>query len=141
MKTDRFGDLATFRAEKDRLRTARDHHAGRLRAHFDALGESEVRSTLMKNTVGGLFSGTLPGKLLSKAIGNGGIGSGIGMAVGLGKGGILKRLGMFVLGMAAPKLIHKVEEFSIEDLRHELLVSWERWKDHSEQRRRSKAAH
>ena len=56
------------------------------------------------------------------------------MALGAGKGGLWKRMGMFALGLAAPKLLKMVESISLPDIGHELMVSWERLKDHMEKR-------
>lgn len=137
-RTDRFKDLTAVNAELIRLESIRDAHADRLEEHFQALKQSEFRSALVKNTAKEVFGNFAPAKLLASLIGGGGVGSGLSMALGAGKGGIWKRLGMFALGLAAPKILKQVESISIPDIVHEFGVSWERIKDHLQQRREEK---
>ncbi len=137
-RTDRFQDLTAVNAELLRLDAIRDGHAERFSDLFRSLKESEVRRTLMKNTVKEALGKFAPGKILGSLIGGGGIGSGLTMALGAGKGGLLKRMGMFALGLAAPKILKKVESISIPDVAHEFGVSWGRLKDHMQQRREEK---
>lgn len=140
-RTDRFASLADFRAEKQRLAALRERHKDQLMGQLAALKRGSVRSNLVKNTVTGMIGNSMPGKLIGALIGKGGLGSGFGMALGVGKGSLLKRLGMFAVGMAAPKLIQRIESISLEDIGHELKVSWERWKEHQEQRKMNKEEH
>ena len=137
-KTDRFKDITAVNAELLRLDAIRDAHASRLEAHFEALKHGEFRSSLMKNTVKGALGNFAPGKILGSLIGGGSVGGGLSMALGSGKGGLWKRAGLFALGMAAPKLLKKVEGISLPDIGHELGVSWDRLKDHMQQRRQEK---
>lgn len=138
-RTDRFKDLAAVRAEKLRLDALREWHGERLEQHFNALKQGDFRTALMKNAVSSAFGGSTPGKLLGSLIGTGGIAGGLGMAMGSGKGSLLKRAGLFALGLAAPKLMKKVSHISLPDIGEELHVSWERLKDHLEVRREEKA--
>lgn len=138
MRTERFKDLTSVNAELLRLEAVRDAHADRLEEHFQALKRSEFRSTLVMNTVKEVLGNFAPGKFLASFLGGGSMGSGISMAFGAGKGGMWKRLGMFVLGLAAPKFLKMVESISIPDMGHELMVSWERLKDHVRQRQQEK---
>lgn len=134
-RTDRFKDLTALKAELLRLDAVRDAHAARLEDLFQALKRSGFRKKLIKNTVKEALGNFAPGKLLGSLIGSGGVGSGLGMALGSGKGGLLKRLGLFALGVAAPKLVKKVEAVPLSAIGHEFGVSWERLKDHMRQRR------
>ena len=134
-KTDRFQDLAAFRAEKLRAAAKSDMYAERLENHMDSLKQGEFRGKLLKNTVSSALGGSTPGKILGSIIGSAGLGGALSMAAGSGKGGLMKRAGLFALGLAAPQLLKKVEYFSISDIGHELGVSWERLKDHLEDRR------
>ena len=134
-KTERFKDLTALRTEKMRLDSMRKLHGERLEDHFNALKQGDFRTALAKNALSGAFGGFAPGKILGSLIGSGGLGGAIGMAAGAGKGGLLKRAGLFALGLAAPKLLKKVEDISIPDISHELGVSWDRLKDHMEVRR------
>lgn len=138
-RTDRFGNLDAVRTELLRLEAARDRHAAKLESHVEVLKQREFRGLLLKNSISGLLSGSLPGKLLGSVLGNGGIGNGIGMALGAGKGGLVKRIGLFALGMAAPKLLEKLEKTSFPNIGHELMVSLQRLKDFWEQRRSEKS--
>ena len=138
-RTDRFQNLTAVNAELLRLDAVRDGHAERFSELFRSLKESEFRSTLMKNTVKEAMGKFAPGKIIGSLIGGGGIGSGLSMAIGAGKGGLLKRLGMFAVGLAAPKILKKVESISIPDVAHEFGVSWGRLKDHMAQRREERA--
>lgn len=137
-RTDRFAKVADFRAEKQRLNALRELHKEQLMGHFAALKRGSVRSTLVKNTVSGMFGNSMPGKLIGTMVGNGGLGSGFGMAMGVGKGSLLKRLGMFAVGMAAPRLVKQIESISVDDIGRELKVSWDRWKEHQAQRKVNK---
>lgn len=137
-RTERFRDLTAVNAELIRLEGIRDGHAERLEEHFQALKHSEFRKALVKNTVKEVAGNFAPAKLLASLFGGGGIGSGLTMALGAEKGGIWKRMGMFALGLAAPKLLKTVESISLPDVGHELMISWERLKDHMEQRREEK---
>lgn len=137
-RTERFKDLTAVNAELIRLEGIRDAHAERLEEHFQALKQSEFRSALVKNTAKEILGNFAPGKLLASLFGGGGMGSGLSMALGAGKGGLWKRLGMFGLGLAAPKVLKMMESISLPDIGHELMVSWERLKDHMEQRREEK---
>ncbi|MBK9421458.1 MAG: hypothetical protein IPN44_10475 [Flavobacteriales bacterium] len=134
-KTDRFKDLSDFHAEKLRLDAIRDVHADRLESHFNALKEGKFRSTLLKNSVNEALGSFAPGKILGSILGGGGLGSAISMATGTAKGGLMKRAGLFALGLAAPKLLKKVESISLPDIGQELGVSWRRLKEHMQERR------
>lgn len=138
-KTDRFPDLAAVRAEKARLDAVRDHHGEQLENHFNALRSGSFRSAMLKNTMRSAMGNFAPGRMLGSLIGNGGLGGGLTMALGAGKGGLMKRIGLFALGLAAPKLMQKMDAISIPDIGHELRVSWDRMKDHLEARRAARA--
>jgi hypothetical protein len=103
-RIDRFRTLADFKAERQRAKDLRDLHAERFREHVNVLGNGKDRSRLLKNSISGLVHG-LPGKILSVALGRGGIGSGLGLAVGAGKGGWAKRAALFAVGLAMPDLV------------------------------------
>ncbi len=134
-KTDRFQNLAAFRAEKDRLKAKRDLHAEGVERHLVALKDGDFRTKLLKNSATALWGAFTPTKMLGSILSSGGIGSAIGMATGTGKGGLLKRAGLFALGLAAPRILEKVEAISLPDIGRELSVSWERWKNHRDERR------
>lgn len=137
-RIDRFRTLADFKAERQRAKDLRDLHAERFREHVNVLGNGKDRSRLLKNSISGLVHG-LPGKILSVILGRGGIGSGLGLAVGAGKGGWAKRAALFAVGLAMPDLVKRLESLSLSDLAHELQVSWSRWKEHMAERREQRS--
>jgi hypothetical protein len=137
-RIDRFRTLADFKAERQRAKDLRDLHAERFREHVNVLGNGKDRSRLLKNSISGLVHG-LPGKILSVILGRGGIGSGLGLAVGAGKGGWAKRAALFAVGLAMPDLVKRLESLSLSDLAHELQVSWHRWKEHMAERREQRS--
>ncbi|MBK6408770.1 MAG: hypothetical protein IPP95_01910 [Flavobacteriales bacterium] len=138
MRSERFKDLTSVNAELLRLEEVRDTHAARLDNHFQALKQSEFRSALVKNTMKDALGSFAQDNLLGSLIGGGGLGNGLSLALGAGKGGLWKRVALFALGLAAPKLLQKVESISLPDILHEFGVSWERLKDHVQQRREEK---
>ena len=133
--TDRFTDITEVNAELLRLDAERDAHAERLEDLFSALKQSHVRKSLMKNSVKSAFGSFGPGKILGSLVSVGGMGGGLSMALGAGKGGLIKRMGLFALGLAAPKVMEKVESISFPDIAHEVGISWGRLKDHMQLRR------
>ncbi len=137
-RTERFKDLTAVNAELIRLEGIRDVHAENLEDHFQALKQSDFRNALVKNTMMGALGNFAPGKILGSLISGSSVGGGLSMALGAGKAGLWKRIGLFALGLAAPKLVEKVESISLPDIAHEFGVSWERLKDHMQKRREEK---
>lgn len=135
-RTERFKDLTAVNAELIRLEGVRAAHAERFGEHFQALKRSDFRSALVRNTAMEVLGSFVPGKFLASLLGGGGMGNGLTMALGAGKGGLWKRVGMFALGLVAPKLLK-----TMPDIGHELMISWERLKDHMVQRRHEKEVH
>ena len=133
--TDRFADLKEFRAEKLRLQLERSANRARLEQHFSAWKVPHFRKAMMKDVVGDITHLVLPKGILGSLLGKGDVGSGLRMAMGAGGGGLLKRAGLFALGIAAPSLLNKLESISLPEIGNEFQVSWQRLKEHMRERR------
>ncbi len=134
-KTERFANLAEVEAERSRLNALRSHYGSRLEAHMEALRDKEIRTALLANSVGGMVRGSSWGKMLGPLLGRSSVTSGLTMAMGAGKGGWGKRLGLFALGLAMPGLLRKLEGVSWSDIAKELSLSLERTWDFIRKRR------
>ncbi|MBS1546583.1 MAG: hypothetical protein JST38_20490 [Bacteroidetes bacterium] len=125
-KTERFTDLAEVEAERLRLNALCNHYGSRLEAHLEALRDKEIRTALLANSISGMVRGSGWGKLLGPLLGKSSVTSGLSMAMGAGKVGWGKRLGLFALGLAMPGLLKKLEGLSWAEIANELAVSLER---------------
>ncbi|MEO7080893.1 MAG: hypothetical protein ABIY71_05165 [Flavobacteriales bacterium] len=133
--TDRFADLKEFRAEKARLQIERTANRVRLEQHFQAWKEPHFRKAMVKDVVGDITHLVLPKGILGSLLGKADLGSGLRMALGAGGGGLLKRAGLFALGIAAPSMLSKLENISLPEIGNEFQVSWQRLKEHMRERR------
>lgn len=134
-RSERFASLAEVHAEKARLNGLAKHHGVRLEAHLTVLRNKEVRTALMSNSVKGMVRESSMGRLLGPLLGAASVSSGLSMAMGTGKGGWAKRLGLFVLGLAAPGILKKLDAVSWGDLLDEFSVSLQRTKEYMRKRR------
>ncbi len=133
--TDRFADLKEFRAEKARLQMERTANRVRLEQHFSAWKEPHFRKAMVKDVVGDITHLVLPKGILGALLGKADMGSGLRMALGASGGGLLKRAGLFALGIAAPTMLSKLENISLPEIGNEFQVSWQRLKEHMRERR------
>lgn len=138
-KIDRFPDLDAVRAEKLRLDAVRRAHASRLEEHVSAFGESHFRRAMAKDAVNSFAESIIPGGLMGALAGSGGVASGLGLALGTGKGGWARRIGLFALGTLAPSLVQRLEAVSLPQIGHEFRVSFERLKKHVRERKAERA--
>ena len=129
-RTERFRNLEEVRAEKRRLTALRDRHGERLEEQLLALKHRPFRAALVRNAVSDAIGDLAPAKWLASWVGSKGMASGLSLAMGSGKAGLLKRFGLFALGLAAPALLEKAGNLRFEDIARELNGSWQRLQDH-----------
>lgn len=129
-RTERFRNLDEVRTEKRRLADLRDLHGARLEAQLLALKHKPFRAALVRNAVSDAIGDLAPAKWLASWVSSKGLASGLSLAMGNGKTGLLKRIGLFALGLATPALMEKAGNLRLEDLARELNVSWQRLQDH-----------
>ena len=139
-RTDRFESLDAFLAEKRRLTETRALQVRRIAGHWEALKRKDVRKKLSANAFHDLLGLWKPTRMLASLLGNGSIGTSLGVAFAAGKSSWPRRAALFALGLIAPKLLKRLNDLSIEDIVHELAVSAGHIRDHLRSRKRSGAA-
>ena len=140
-RTDRFESIGAFLDEKRRLTDKRDLHASRIEQHWQALKDKKVRGELAGNALQDVLGMWKPTRILGSLIGNGSMGASLGMVLGSGKGGWLKRAALFGLGMFAPKLLKRAQGLSVEDIIREVGTSVDHVRDHLRSRKLASVAH
>ena len=139
-RDERFASLADVHSEKARLNALAKQHRARVEAHLAALRNKELRTALVSNSVKGMVRQSSMGRFLGPLLGTATVSSGISMALGAGKGGWPKRLGLFLLGMAAPGIPNKLDKISWGDLLDEFSASIQHTKDFMRKRREGQQA-
>ena len=139
-KTDRFQSIAHLREEKLRLDATRRLHRERLKMHWEALGDKEVRKRMVSGTVSEILGSWNPTRILGKLFGGGSITSSIGLMMSAKKAGWAKKIALFALGMVAPKILKRVEHLSIPDILHEVNVSIGNVREHMRERKEARAS-
>ncbi len=91
-----------------KLRVTRDVHVLRFENHWRALGEPQVRATLLKGAVRDMVDDIEPVKRLKELFTGGGIVSQLAMGMITRRGGFMRRFLTSAVAMAAPALLQKV---------------------------------
>lgn len=91
----------------------------------------------MRSAVGDVVDGLFPDGVLGAVMGKGGFTRGVELAMGT-SGGWAKRVGLFLLGMAAPSLLEKIERVPLAEIGHQIGVSLDRIKNYMGDRRAGK---
>ncbi len=136
--TEQFTSMAAVRAERERLRAERDNHARRLGDAITQLKEPGTIKAMGKQVLSTVLHGIAPRGILGKLLGAGGVMKGVQMAVGRGKGGWMQRAILFLLGLAAPAAMQKAENISLADIKHELGITVDRFKQYFRERKQQR---
>lgn len=137
-RNDRFASLEEVKAEKHRLAALRDGHADRLQGHLASLQQQDFRRAMIRGVVADTWAGLMPNGLIGPLVGRGGIMRGLELAMGA-RGGWIKRAGLFLMGLAAPSLLGKIERIPMAGIGHELGISVERIKEYFRQYKAKRA--
>ncbi|HMN06025.1 MAG TPA: hypothetical protein PKD45_09880 [Flavobacteriales bacterium] len=133
-RLERFNNLDEVRAEKERLAAIRDAHGDRLQGQLASLSQAEVRRNILRDAAKGALSGLLPRGLSENMATMGGIASGLQMAWGARGGSLAKRAGLFLLGMAGPALLGRVERIPLTEIAKEIGISVQRVREYIRER-------
>lgn len=133
--TDHFTSMGAVKAERLRLKAERDAHAQRLGDAFAQLKEPGTIKAMGKQVLSTVLHGITPRGILGNLLGAGGVMKGVQMAVGRGKGGWMQRGALFLLGLAAPAAMQKAENISFADVKHELGITVDRFKEYFRNRK------
>lgn len=139
-RTERFKSMAEVSLELQRLDGVRKAHEERLERHWQAMLDHDVRGRLLKDAANDVIRSWKPGRMLSAIFGGGSVGGSLAAAIG-GRGGWFRRAAIFAMNMALPKVLGKVTELSVNDIAHELNVSYQRFRAHMDARKKARAGH
>ncbi|MCB0791268.1 MAG: hypothetical protein H6595_03480 [Flavobacteriales bacterium] len=121
----RFLSLDEVAAEKQRLKELGRSHQQGLQRHWKALNDGEVRGRLLRNAAGEMLRSWKPFAMVSKFLGEGSFTTALGAAA-FRKGGLAKRMVVFLGTWLLPGLLQEMGDVSLQQLLHELRVSLER---------------
>lgn len=138
VRTEPFKNMAEVSLELRRLDAIRKGHEDRLERHWQALLDHDVRGRLLKDAANDVIRSWKPTRMLNSIFGGGSLGGSLMAAVGV-RGGWFKRAALFGLNMALPKILGKVNDLSVSDIAREMRTSYERFREHMEERKKARA--
>jgi hypothetical protein len=136
-RTDHFRDLSELRQELRRLDEERQASGDRIERYWHALQDREVRGRLISDAIGDALHAWKPLKMASSLFGGGSVGASFATAMGRGKGWGGK-IFWFLLSMALPRLLQRVEDLSMDEIGGHLRTTVDRISDYFARRKEAR---